>query len=223
MDGNTVIVECEGNRSYDYSYGVHPASFADLDARATAAEIIMADDLIVTHSGSDRNIENCVRTEDGRALFFRPRTDLTQPEFAREVSVLMRITELQLHQKAKLSNLTGLVMLEDGLIAGIAMPWLPALSLANEVNLCRYEYHTQWERQTRRIVETLHAHCIVWGDVNPHNILIDSALDAWAIDFGGNHNVDFIDSKNNETIKGDWQGVDRISREWLPEMAQVER
>ena len=48
------------------------------------------------------------------------------------------------------------------------------------------------------------------------NILIDEATDAWAIDFGGMNNAEFVDDENRETIAGDWQGLTKLFQEWLP-------
>jgi RIO-like serine/threonine protein kinase len=79
------------------------------------------------------------------------------------------------------------------------------------------EMHGKWEEQLTAIIKELHAHGIVWGDVHPMNIVIDEAMDAWAVDFGGMNNVEFVDNENRETVEGDWQGIARIFREWLPD------
>ncbi len=62
----------------------------------------------------------------------------------------------------------------------------------------------------------LHAHDLVWGDVNPGNVVIDDVGHAWVIDFGGGNHPDFVDNEKAETVEGDWQGVGRLFGEWLP-------
>ena len=49
-------------------------------------------------------------------------------------------------------------------------------------------------------MQVLHDNDIVWGDVNPMNVVIDEAMDAWVIDFGGNNNVAFVDDEKRETF-----------------------
>jgi RIO-like serine/threonine protein kinase len=77
--------------------------------------------------------------------------------------------------------------------------------------------HKQWEEQLTVIVQELHAHDIVWGDVHPMNVVIDEEMNAWAIDFGGVNNAEFVDDEKRETIEGDWQGITRLFQEWLPD------
>jgi RIO-like serine/threonine protein kinase len=72
------------------------------------------------------------------------------------------------------------------------------------------ELHKKWEEQVDAIVRELHAHDIVWGDVNPMNVVVDEAMDAWVIDFGGMNNIHFVDDEKRETMEGDWQGVGRL-------------
>ncbi|KAK0645224.1 hypothetical protein DIS24_g8123 [Lasiodiplodia hormozganensis] len=65
-------------------------------------------------------------------------------------------------------------------------------------------------------VLALHKAGIVWGDVNPHNIVIDDRSAAWVVDFGGECNVEFVDEENKEKSEGDWQGWQRVFDIWLP-------
>jgi tRNA A-37 threonylcarbamoyl transferase component Bud32 len=76
----------------------------------------------------------------------------------------------------------------------------------------RHELHKQWEEQLTAIVEELHVHDIVWGDVHPMNVVIDEAMKAWAIEF--------VDDEKRETVEGDWQGITRLFQEWLPAAAR---
>lgn len=83
-------------------------------------------------------------------------------------------------------------------------------------NWIRSTQHPRWEKQVKVIVEALHSHGIVWGDVNAGNVVIDRDDDAWVIDFGGRNNPWFVDDDKFETIEGDLQGVRRLFQEWLP-------
>jgi hypothetical protein len=51
--------------------------------------------------------------------------------------------------------------------------------------------------------------------------MVDEAMDAWAIDFGGMNNVEFVDDELRETMEGHEQGLKRLFREWLPRCARA--
>lgn len=74
--------------------------------------------------------------------------------------------------------------------------------------------HAKWLSQLQHTVTRIHTEGIVWGDVQPMNIMIDEAMDAWAIDFWGMNNVEFVDDGVRETVEGDWMGVGRVET-WL--------
>ncbi|TKA59202.1 hypothetical protein B0A55_09267, partial [Friedmanniomyces simplex] len=80
----------------------------------------------------------------------------------------------------------------------------------------RTEMHEKWKAQVGETVNELHAHQLVWGDVNAGNVVIDESSNAWVIDFGGLNNPEFVDDELAETEEGDWQGVHRLFDEWLP-------
>ena len=54
------------------------------------------------------------------------------------------------------------------------------------------------------------------GGVNPIDVVIDEAFDAWVIDFGGMNNIEFVDNKNRKTVQDDIQGTTRLFQDWLP-------
>ena len=60
---------------------------------------------------------------------------------------------------------------------------------------------------------------LVWGDAKAGNVMITKEGDAKLIDFGGGVTKDWVDKENYETIKGDWQGCQRI----LEFMKKVDR
>ena len=79
--------------------------------------------------------------------------------------------------------------------------------------------HAKWKAQVVDMVTELHAHDVIWGDVNAGNVVIDHASNAWLIDFGGLNNPEFVDDDLAETKEGDWQGVHRLFEVWLPQRA----
>ena len=100
------------------------------------------------------------------------------------------------------------------------LEWIPPSTmgehLPSEGFWGQHDLHKKWHEQVIAMVEKLHKHRIVWGDVNLCNFAIDDALNAWLIDLGGLNNPEFVDDSKMETIEGDWQGVRRIFEEWLP-------
>jgi hypothetical protein len=148
--------------------------------------------------------------------FFKPRLDLKAPEFDREVAVLGAVRRSGLDRKLRVSPFKGLVLLDNGLVAGMLFEWLEGSPLAEHPSLSDPSYHKRWQEQVEGVVKELHRHEIVWGDVNVHNIFIDANADAWVTDFGGNCNVEFVDEELKETYEGDLQGLRRVFEEWLP-------
>ena len=104
---------------------------------------------------------------------------------------------------------------EDTKTISMLLEWIPGRVLAEDICIRDRDHHNKWKMQIEYIVEELHSHDIIWGDVNPHNILIYQVSDACVIDFGGRCNIAFIDEENMETKDGDWQGVRKLFDEWL--------
>ncbi|RJE21907.1 Protein kinase domain protein [Aspergillus sclerotialis] len=75
--------------------------------------------------------------------------------------------------------------------------------------------HPRWEAQVREIVKQLHAVGIVWGDVNPGNIVVDSELNIWVVDFGGGFIDGFVDSSLAGKEEGDLEGIRGIFHLWI--------
>jgi hypothetical protein len=171
------------------------------------------------------SVQGRVSTKDGRSLYFKPRLELREPEFEREVSVLLQIAKVGLRPEIRVPRLEGLVVSGENneVVMGILMTWIPSPTLGCHLMSKGFwdklELHQKWEQQIAATVRELHTHGIVWGDVNPMNVVIDENFDAWVIDFGGMNNVDFVDDENRETVRGDWQGVGKLFGQWLPSRA----
>jgi hypothetical protein len=152
-------------------------------------------------------------------LFFKPCLRDRETEFAREVDMLARIGVARLHeQQINTACMAGVVTTEDGAaVLGVVLLWTRgAARLAAETAVARVEMHGQWREEVRGIIGVLHERGIVWGDLNPHNILIDDRLAPWVVDFGGECNLEFVDDENRETATGDWQGFHSAFDYWLP-------
>ena len=51
----------------------------------------------------------------------------------------------------------------------------------------------KWARQIEETMARLHDIDVVWGDVKPDNVLVDSKGDAITIDFGGGFALQWVD------------------------------
>jgi hypothetical protein len=132
------------------------------------------------------SIQGEVITEHGVATYFKPQMDMRGPEFERELLVLSRMNELDLRPSIRVPNLEGLVA--SGNNGETTMGMLLTL-IMSEKDLRDSQLQSN----------------IVWGDVNPSNVMIGDKTDAWLIDFGGMNNVEFVDEDIRETIEGDKQ------------------
>jgi hypothetical protein len=209
---------------YTPAFFTSPMRTADLPEACTAVPRFQARDISIAPTLDEGEsidaIQGRVVTAAGRALYFKPRFELREPEFERELRVLSRINDTDLAARLRVPTLHGIVVAGEDTI-GMLMTLITSSEVGTHLRSpglqSRSEMHGKWEEQLTAIIKELHAHGIVWGDVHPTNIVIDEAMDAWAVDFGGMNNVEFVDNENRETVEGDWQGIARIFREWLPD------
>lgn len=165
---------------------------------------------------------------EGTSMYFKPRLEARGSEFERELRIMSRIEEIGLRAQIRVPKLYGIVVSGQagGTIVGIVMSLIASSKIGTTLGSngfwSQLEFHKKWEDQVYAMVRELHAHDLVWGDVNPTNIMIDERMDAWIVDFGGMNNVEFVDEENRETIEGDWQGVRRLFQEWLPGKAGLQ-
>ncbi|KAF2165254.1 hypothetical protein M409DRAFT_24637 [Zasmidium cellare ATCC 36951] len=170
-----------------------------------------------------------ISTIDGRIMYFKPRESAREQQFDRELQILLLIKSRGLIERhTRVPCIQGVVIsgsstvdeaeLDDqGQCIGVLLNFVPlGMSLLSPQYWDLHSLHEKWELQVTEILEELHANDVIWGDVNPGNVVIDESMDAWVIDFGGMNNPEFVDDGNAESIAGDWQGVRRLFREWLP-------
>ena len=155
-------------------------------------------------------------------MFFKPRVEMREPELEREIKIMSRIEETGLRARIRVPELRGIVVSGEkgetavGFLMSLIISPESGHDLQSQAFWALPELHKKWEEQVTAITKELHAHGIVWGDVNPTNVIIDEAMDAWVIDFGGMNNVEFVDEDKRETVEGDWQGISRLFHDWLP-------
>ena len=204
-----------GHITNRYSWDIAPVLKQDLDLGPTV-QTFRASELFVNKKAVRAGPMQQVHTTAESQFFFKPRLDGMAPEFDREASVLSATISCGLDRTLKVSPFNGLVILDNGLVAGMLFEWLEGSPLAEHLELSNSSFHKRWQEQVEAIVKESHRHKIVWGDVNVHNIFVDANADAWVVDFGGNCNVEFVDEELKETCEGDIQGMRRIFEEWLP-------
>jgi serine/threonine protein kinase len=208
---------------YTPAFFTSPMRTADLPEACKGVPCFQARDICIAptldEGESVDSIEGRVVTAEGIPLYFKPRYELREREFERELCILSRINDTGLAAQLRVPKLQGIVVSGEDTI-GMLMTLITSSEVGTHLRSLglqsRSELHGKWEEQLTIIIRELHAHEIVWGDVHPMNIVIDESMDAWAIDFGGMNNVEFVDNENRETVEGDWQGITRIFREWLP-------
>jgi hypothetical protein len=129
-----------------------------------------------------------------------------------------RILNAGLKDKIRVASFYSIVVSKDTqMTIGLLFDLIPSIGESLQSCQCKmaFEHHAKWKQQVIAIVKELHSHDIVWGDVYDGNIAIDTNFDAWVVDFGSGWIEDFVDRKKAGTKEGDWQGVQRISEEWI--------
>ncbi|GAB7353475.1 hypothetical protein MBLNU459_g3930t1 [Dothideomycetes sp. NU459] len=147
-------------------------------------------------------------------MYFKPRTAGREIEFEREIRILCRAKELGLNRgQIRLPDLLGIAVSDEKGVTTIGMLMTLIISpkmgthLLSEQFWSQHELHHLWEEQVIATVQQLHANQIVWGDVNPCNVVIDKDLNAWVIDFGGMNNPEFVDDDKAETMEDSMGGM----------------
>lgn len=202
------------------AFNISTITVASLPASCTNISQIPADSVLIGVDSDAGGPQGQITMLDGQTFHFKPREDGREREFDRELAILIEIDRNQLsNRQSRLPELHGIVV-SGAVCVGLLINRIETsptgADLMSPGNWTRSSQHPQWEKQVKAIVEVLHAHGLVWGDVNAGNVVIDRDDDAWVIDFGGRNNPWFVDDDKVETIEGDLQGVRRLFQEWLP-------
>ncbi|KAL9081569.1 MAG: hypothetical protein Q9159_007247 [Coniocarpon cinnabarinum] len=166
----------------------------------------------------DRHPEECafpllVQPKRSTKQFFL-KTLYEQSSFRREVETYAHLKSLSSYD-THTPKLVSLVVWEDGSILGFLLNYLKDSEILNQAARgAPLEARMKWMGQIERFVAELHDANLVWGDVKPANVLIDTHGDAHVIDFDGGWTEGWVDEAENETVAGDLTGLRRI-REYL--------
>ncbi|KAK4555202.1 hypothetical protein LTR86_007498 [Recurvomyces mirabilis] len=226
--GEDIHVVVDEDTSHGPSHGLLPMPISELAESCTGVARIPATDVTLSTADEQLDVHNAefphgkAFMEDGTAVYLK--SSLGGTQFERELETLGRIEQLGLRNSDsnRFSRLIAVVTTgeQNEKVVGMLLELIPTVphggDLLHEAMQARTDMHQKWKSQVLRMVEELHAHDIVWGDVNAGNVVIDNDLNAWVIDFGGMNNAEFVDDELAETIEGDWQGVRRLFDEWLP-------
>ncbi|PVH97616.1 hypothetical protein DM02DRAFT_730455 [Periconia macrospinosa] len=153
-------------------------------------------------------VPRTVRTLEKESKYHFKRA-FDRESLTRELEILLQLQNISFPEALHVSKLGGLVMWDDELsIMGILVDYVDDSHVLDNAAKDASEHDREkWARQIHGIVNTLHNAGIVWGDVKPDNILVDSKMDAWVIDFGGGHTEGWVDAELMETKEGDLQGL----------------
>lgn len=125
-------------------------------------------------------------TVNDETKFFKPATNLMYPEFVNAI-----FANIALHEKPgpvpSIPRLEGIVTTSESppSIVGFLTAWVDGVKLADTPVATRQAKISDWEATVEETVRSLHALGLMWGDVNAHNVMIDSSLCAWVVDLGG--------------------------------------
>ncbi|KAH7561892.1 hypothetical protein BM1_02996 [Bipolaris maydis] len=224
VDGD-ICIKGEDECLYTPAFFTSPMRTADLPELCRDVPSFQARNIwiapIVDEGKTLDSIQGRVVMAEGVPLYFKPRVEMREPDFERELCTLWRIYKAGLTTRFRVPRLHGIVVSGETTI-GLLMTLVTSSEIGTHLRSPglqeRHELHRKWEEQLTAIIQGLHAHDIVWGDVHPMNVVIDEGMNAWAVDFGGMNNVEFVDDDKRETTEGDWQGITRIFKEWLPNL-----
>lgn len=175
---------------YEPGYDIAPLSVLEAPDSWTAILKTKARDLYLVREEQELNplksLQGKVQTTEGREKFFKPRERGREKEFSRGVEMLLRIKEKRLagsvHRLPVLESLVVAGEYQDQVIVGFLVNFIVSPSLGSHLLSpgikSQTTLHQKWENQVRETVKMLHEYDIVWGDVNPCNVVIDEKLDA---------------------------------------------
>ncbi|RDL34549.1 Uncharacterized protein BP5553_07677 [Venustampulla echinocandica] len=133
--------------------------------------------------------------------------------FQREVEILAKLQKISEHDLSiRTSRIVGLVNWDgqESLLMDMLLERIDGMTLYDAMLDASVSEKLIWMDQIDETVKRLHNYGIVWGDVKPHNVMIDPSGDAILIDFGGGCTLEYVDLELQETIEGDLQGLKKL-------------
>ncbi|EGY18689.1 uncharacterized protein VDAG_09215 [Verticillium dahliae VdLs.17] len=153
-----------------------------------------------------------VHVNDGKdTYFFKPFcVGGSREEVSQELKNFKQIAMANLGPKARVCRLHGVVGDGDQLLGMLLTFVEERLPLHRARAFAPSSLRQQWAAQIKDSLAALHKAGLVWGDVKPHNVLIDAEDNAWLIDFGGSYTEGWVDRQEAGTVEGDLHGLARI-------------
>lgn len=152
-------------------------------------------------------------SKEGEVCVFKSAYPSNEAQLQREINVLQQISEKwkpDCPNRPLVPRFLGLVT-SRGQIMGMLEEFIDGKDLQEfEIEKASSTQRQKWKHQIEQSIGQLHENGIVWGDVKTANIMIDTADNAWLIDFGGSWTDGWIERDLAETIEGDLQGFSRV-------------
>lgn len=136
--------------------------------------------------------------------------------FRRELEILSRINlSDDFEPPYRTSRITALVFWDndDSCLMGFLLEYIEGETLMSRRDDASKIQKTKWIRQVKATVRRLHRAGIIWGDVKPDNVMINTEGDAIVVDFGGGYCPGYIKPELQQTMQGDMIGLDHMAEE----------
>ena len=115
-------------------------------------------------------------------------------------------------EELRTSRLYGIVIDSRGVLCGLLCHWIDVQNHLtwDVLDASTEESRTKWMEQIQGTVSILHGPGICWGNVQPTDVVIDSADNTIITDLKGGASKGWIDKDNMDTLGGDLQRMERL-------------
>ena len=134
----------------------------------------------------------------------------------RELAILTQINlSDDFKEPFRTSRITGLVFWDhdDSCLMGFLLEYIEGRTLMLWRDDASASNKIKWICQVRATLQRLHQSGIIWGDVKPDNVIINTEGDAVVVDFGGGYTPRYIEPELQQTMEGDMIGLDHMAEE----------
>jgi len=120
------------------------------------------------------------------------------------------VSTLQDCSHPNIIRLVGLEVNPEEKVEGMIIDYIENGRSLSDIPSISSEQCDKWTEQIKHAIEYLHQKGLVWGDAKADNVLVDKEDNAKLIDFGGGFTPGWVDRENDDTVRGDLQGFERI-------------
>ncbi len=148
------------------------------------------------------------------ACFFESFADHYYEGLDNELELHLDLLKSDLASDARVARLRGVVVAEDGGVAGLLLTYVPRGK--GDSGLWTRAYQTpiilrqRWAMQIQETVAQLHHAGLVWGNSMQYNVVVDENNDAWLLGFGRHYTEGLVDEDKVGTKEGDLQWAAKI-------------